>query len=134
VILSEAVMHKARAFFLVCAGIFLLALPVFGCRSSMAPRHDNAPGTVSLFGVVRYLDGSTVNRARVWTDTGATTFSDSVGHYSLTAPTAGDSLTLWGRDGYDGRYYAAIHSGSVRICVGGHGLPVDIVLDHADPI
>lgn len=105
----------------------LVALVLSGtsCLWPTTPQHH-------VSGVVRYLDGNRVARAKVWTNRGAATFSDVRGRYSITVPADADSITLFARDGYDGRAYAVNHAGSMRLSVGAGGARGDIVLDHAE--
>ena len=89
------------------------------------------PQLSDVAGVVRYLDGSIVVRAKVWTDSGVS-FSDARVRYSIEVSADADSITLFARDGYDGRAYAVNHSGTIRLCVEPRGDRGDIVLDHAE--
>ena len=114
---------------LLYSAVVVLALYGSGCPSPAGPRLH------SIYGVIRYPDGHPVNRAKVWTDTGATTFSDAQGRYLIVTPSNGDSLTLVARDGYTpGVGYVETHWGSMRLQ--SHALVVrqDVSLDHSDPI
>jgi len=114
---------------LLYSAVVVLALYGSGCPSPAGPRLH------SIYGVIRYTDGHPVNRAKVWTDTGATTFSDAQGRYLIVTPSNGDSLTLLARDGHTpGLLYGETHWGSIRL--ESHALVIrqDVSLDHSEPI
>ena len=124
-----------KGFSLSLAALTALGLIlVLGCDSSGRPLIPVPEGTVTLSGVVSYPNGQPVDRAKILTDTGATTFSDSFGHYAIAMVAPGDSVTVSASDAYDGRAHAVIHFGSARVFVGDRGATADIVLDYAQPI
>ena len=112
----------------------LSSILVMGCGSSGRPLIPTVQRGVKVSGVVRYLSGQPADRAKVETDTGDATFTDSSGHYAIAVAVRGDSITVRAEDGYDGRVYAETHSGSVRVLVGDRGARADIVLDHVQII
>ena len=118
-------MKRVRLGFAI-AGLALVAGCGFGS-------HVVDPGDRIVSGVVQYPAGATATRARVTSDSGTETFTDSRGRFRLRVP-ADRETTLRARDGFNGGVYAETHAGSVVVAPeeasGGHL----IVLDQTFPI
>jgi len=87
--------------------VLLFCVVTFGCSTATQPKPETSPKTVQIQGTVRYRSGAAVFGARVMTLAGVrdTSFTDSLGQYSLELPVAPDSVKILAESGY-GPYVA----------------------------
>lgn len=96
--------------YLRIAAVAVIALLTGGCLSVAV-----GPELRVIVGTVHYQDGGTVDRAKVWVASGASTFCDAQGHFRLVVRNVGDT-TLFARNGYEpGRVFAVTCWGRVAL-------------------
>jgi len=106
----------------------VIALLAVGCQEATQPRAGK------IDGIVRYPDGSAVEKAKVDIDGGGSTFTDRSGHYELTTKGVGTTATLFAQDGFTDGAHGVIHFGRVQVTVTQSSVTQDIVLDQSTPI
>lgn len=113
---------------LLCCAVVVLSLSGSTCHRTIGP-------PAYIHGTVRYTDGRTVERAKVWTDAGGETFTDAQGRYAIIVSWNARAITVFASDGFTpGMVYGVTHFGIVRVSVSPGGASQDIVLDQSRPI
>jgi Carboxypeptidase regulatory-like domain len=112
------------------AALCLLAL---GCTRTTEPQSG------ALSGTVRYTNGRPVWKAAVWINSNyeayaSATLTDSLGRYRIPLDGTSGTATVRAENGHDGKAYAAIQFGTVKVQVGPGEIVQDIVLDRVAPI
>jgi len=111
------------------SAVALVAALATGCTS----RHVFGPDERAVSGTVSFPDGAAAAGATISSDTGARTFADEAGRFSIRAPRGADVLIRAAERMEPGRAYAQTRTGSVVVKSYDvpHGHP--IVLDHITP-
>lgn len=109
------------------------------CLLSLNCTRTTEPQSGVLSGTVRYTSGRPVWKAAVWINSNyeayaAATLTDSLGRYRIPLNGISGTATVRAENGHDGKAYAAIQYGSVRVKVGPGEIIQDIVLDRERPI